>query len=59
MLTPYQKSIHEMIDKDAFAEKLEKLQRDIELRNKIQDEREAELNRLEKDLHDQIIEISN
>jgi len=29
------------------------------LRNQIQDAREAELNRLQQELHDQIVEISN
>lgn len=36
-----------MIDKEDFAQKLQKVQDDIRLRNEIQDQRELELNKLQ------------
>lgn len=49
----------QMIDKADFAQKLQKVQDDIRLRNQIQDQRELELNRLQQDFQDQITDAKS
>lgn len=49
----------QMIDKVDFAQKLQKVQDDIRLRNQIQDQRELELNRLQQDFQDQITDAKS
>ena len=48
-----------MIDKKEFAQKLQKVQDDIRLRNQIQEQRELELDKLQQDFQEQITDAKS
>ena len=49
----------DMIDKKEFAQKLQKVQDDIRLRNQIQEQRELELDKLQQDFQEQITDAKS